>query len=225
MSDKLIILDNGHGQETPGKRSPDGLFREYRWTRDFVKKLHSKLEFLGYKSVILVPEENDIGLTKRCKRVNELCKDNECILISIHNNAAADNGKWYNATGWEAFTSFGNTESDLLAEILYQEIEAEGIKIRSDKTDNDLDKEADFTIINKVNCPAVLTENMFMDSKKDIEFLNSEYGINKLLRAHIIGILRYLECPQMNRNDWVNNNIGLIDYLSQKSFMNKCNYR
>lgn len=28
-----ILLDNGHGQDTPGKRSPDGFFREYSYTR------------------------------------------------------------------------------------------------------------------------------------------------------------------------------------------------
>ena len=26
-----ILIDNGHGIETPGKRSPDGSFREYAW--------------------------------------------------------------------------------------------------------------------------------------------------------------------------------------------------
>ena len=30
----LIMLDNGHGVETPGKRSPDGRLREYSYTRD-----------------------------------------------------------------------------------------------------------------------------------------------------------------------------------------------
>lgn len=28
-----ILLDNGHGQNTPGKRSPDGHFREYAYNR------------------------------------------------------------------------------------------------------------------------------------------------------------------------------------------------
>ena len=26
-----ILIDNGHGVETPGKRSPDGRFREYAY--------------------------------------------------------------------------------------------------------------------------------------------------------------------------------------------------
>ena len=28
-----ILIDNGHGRETPGKRSPDGKLREYAYNR------------------------------------------------------------------------------------------------------------------------------------------------------------------------------------------------
>ena len=29
-----ILIDNGHGVNTPGKCSPDGVFREYKYTRE-----------------------------------------------------------------------------------------------------------------------------------------------------------------------------------------------
>ena len=222
---KIILLDNGHGQETPGKRSPDGLFREYKWTRNFVKLLKYELETFGYTVVELVPENEDISLSERCQRVNDLCKLYDCILVSIHNNAAGNGKKWYNVTGWEAYTSSGNTRSDLLAELLYEEIENEGIKIRTDFSDKDSDKEGNFTILKKTICPAVLTENMFMDSKKDIEFLNSEVGINKLLKAHVGGLRRYLEDPEGSRNNWLMDNIGWDEYWSQKTQINKCIYK
>ena len=222
---KVIILDNGHGQETPGKRSPDGLFREYKWTRNFVKRLKQELEYFGYIVLELVPEENDISLTERYKRVNEICKLHDCILVSIHNNAAGDGSRWINASGFEIWTSPGNTKSDKLADLIYEEAIAEGIKIRTDISDGDLDKEENFTILKRTVCPAVLTENMFMDSKIDIDFLNSEYGINKLLKIHVGGIRRYLESPEGSRNIWVMDNIGWEEYWSQKSSINKCNYK
>ena len=225
MRDKIIILDNGHGQETPGKRSPDGLFREYSWTRNFVQRLKYELEYFGYKTIILVTEDEDISLSERSSRVNDLCKLHDCILVSIHNNAAGNGNAWYNVTGWEAYTSPGNTKSDILAELIYEEIEAEGIKTRKDNSDKDSDKEANFTILTKTKCPAVLTENMFMDSKIDIEFLNSEVGINKLLKAHTGGLRRYLECPERHRNDWLKDNIGWDEYWSQKLTIDKCNYK
>jgi N-acetylmuramoyl-L-alanine amidase len=222
---KIIILDNGHGQETPGKRSPDGLFREYAWTRMFVKRLKYELEHFGYNVIELVPEDNDVSLSERCQRVNDLCKLHDCILLSIHNNAAGDGKKWTKATGFEIWTSPGNTRSDKLAELLYEEAIAEGIRVRTDKSDGDYDKEANFTILKKTVCLAILTENMFMDSKADVEFLTSEYGINKLLKIHVGGLRRYLESPEGSRNVWVMDNIGWDEYWSQKSSINKCNYK
>jgi N-acetylmuramoyl-L-alanine amidase len=222
---KVIILDNGHGQETPGKRSPDGLFREYKWTRNFVKRLKQELEYFGYIVLELVPEENDISLTERYKRVNEICKLHDCILVSIHNNAAGDGSRWINASGFEIWTSPGNTKSDKLADLIYEEAIAEGIKIRTDISDGDLDKEENFTILKRTVCPAVLTENMFMDSKIDIDFLNSEYGINKLLKIHVGGIRRYLEDPEGSRNVWLMDNIGWEDYWLERSRINKCDYK
>jgi N-acetylmuramoyl-L-alanine amidase len=215
MKNSIIILDNGHGQETLGKCSPDGLFKEYRWCRDFVKLLKSRLEYWGYNVVELVPEKEDISLTARANRVNEIYKlHNSCILISIHNNAAGDGSKWYNATGWEAYTSPGNTRSDRLAEILYEEAELKGLKVRKDISDMDADKEANFTILTKTKCPAVLTENMFMDSKKDLEFLNSEDGVKTLIDIHLNAVRRYFEDLDGTHDSW-----------RSKVQVNKCNLK
>jgi N-acetylmuramoyl-L-alanine amidase len=42
-------------------------------------------------------------------------------------------------------------------------------------------------------CPAVLTENMFMDSREDVKFLLSREGKQKCVDVHVDGIIRYLE--------------------------------
>ena len=34
--DYTILLDNGHGENTPGKKSPDGSLKEYAYARDIV---------------------------------------------------------------------------------------------------------------------------------------------------------------------------------------------
>ena len=65
MKKVLVILDNGHGINTPGKCSPDKLFREYAYARMFVKRLKAALEAQNYEVIILVPEEEDIGLSVR----------------------------------------------------------------------------------------------------------------------------------------------------------------
>lgn len=192
---RVVILDNGHGSNTPGKCSPDKSFFEWQWNRMFVKKLKSLLEQLGYIVFILVPEDTDVSLTTRANRANAICNKyglGNCILISIHVNAAGM-GNWMNATGWSAWTTKGRTNSDKLAEYLCNECLTEGIKLRTDKSDGDKDYESNFTIIYKTKCPAVLTENLFMDNKSDLELLKSDEIICKLLNIHINGINTYFD--------------------------------
>jgi N-acetylmuramoyl-L-alanine amidase len=43
-----ILIDNGHGNNTPGKRSPDGKFLEAIYTREIAKKLQADLKDRGY---------------------------------------------------------------------------------------------------------------------------------------------------------------------------------
>ena len=50
-----ILIDNGHGIETPGKRSPDGLFREYLYNREIARRVVSELTDCGRDAQLLVP--------------------------------------------------------------------------------------------------------------------------------------------------------------------------
>ena len=38
-----ILLDNGHGIQTPGKRSPNGTLLEYKYTREIVDLIIKEL--------------------------------------------------------------------------------------------------------------------------------------------------------------------------------------
>ncbi|MBQ0128159.1 MAG: N-acetylmuramoyl-L-alanine amidase [Bacteroidales bacterium] len=90
-----ILIDNGHGIETPGKRSPDGLFREYSYTREIAHRVVSELSDCGYDARLLVPEIVDIPLTERCRRVNAICDEVgtvNVILVSIHVKASGSSG-------------------------------------------------------------------------------------------------------------------------------------
>ena len=54
MANKTVVLvDNGHGKETPGKRSPDGSFREYRWAREVACMVCDLLQAQGYDARLL----------------------------------------------------------------------------------------------------------------------------------------------------------------------------
>ena len=105
-----ILIDNGHGIDTKGKRSPDGRLLEYAQNRLLAGRIVSTLQARGLDASRLVPEETDISLPERCRRVNEWCrqlgKDN-VFLISIHCNAAGRGDRWLTARGWCAYTTPG----------------------------------------------------------------------------------------------------------------------
>lgn len=192
-----ILIDNGHGIETPGKRSPDGVLREYAWNRLIASRIVDRLLSLGHDAALLVPEETDISLPERCRRVNEWCrqlgKDN-VLLISIHCNAAGRGDRWLSARGWCAYTTPGPTGADALATALYNAAKAHlpGMRLRTDYTDGDPDQEAAFYLLRHTICPAVLTENLFMDNHEDCDFLLSKEGQQSLVDLHIDGIISYL---------------------------------
>lgn len=192
-----ILVDNGHGIETPGKRSPDGKFREYAYNRTIARRVVADLQDRGIDAELLVPEENDVPLKERCRRANAICDAigiNNVLLISIHVNAAGSDGRWHNATGWSAYTTPGTSRSDSLANDLYDAARKylPGKKIRTDFTDGDPDIEENFHILRHTKCAAVLTENLFMDSKSDVQFLESNIGKQAIIDLHIEGIIEHL---------------------------------
>ena len=192
-----ILIDNGHGHNTPGKRSPDGKFREYAYNREIAKRIVADLIDRGYDAELLVPEDNDISLEERVRRVNALCSahgKSNVILVSVHVNAAGNGSNWTNATGWSVYTCKGQTASDKLAECLCEAAikNFPGKRIRTDYSDGDSDWEENFYILRHTLCPAVLTENFFMDGL-DLKFLQSKAGKQAIVDTHVEGIIEYIE--------------------------------
>ena len=192
-----ILIDNGHGRETAGKRSPDGRLLEWSYNREIARRVNDELQQRGHYSSLLVPEDEDIPLSERCKRVNRVCSElgrrNVC-LISIHVNAAGRGKKWYNATGWCCYTSKGQTDGDKLANRLCAAAlrNLPGHRMRFDYSDGDPDQESNFTILHKTACAACLTENGFMDCLESLEFLLSEEGKAAIVQLHVEGIEEYV---------------------------------
>lgn len=191
-----ILIDNGHGENTPGKRSPNGVLREYLYAREIADDIVRELVKRGYDAERIVKENVDVALSERARRVNEFCGKlgtSNVILISVHCNAAG-NGEWMKARGWSAYTSKGQTKADKLADCLYAIAESVfvGQRIRKDMSDGDPDWEENFYILQKTKCPAVLTENFFQDNRDDVEFLLSPEGKQQIVKVHVDGIIKYI---------------------------------
>jgi N-acetylmuramoyl-L-alanine amidase len=189
---------NTISHNTPGKRSPDGKFLEYAYTREIASRIVADLTDRGYNAQLLVQEPEDIPLSERVRRINAHCNTlgkSNVILISIHVNAAGNGTKWLNATGWSCYTSKGQTTSDRIAECFYEAAKKNfpGRRIRTDYSDSDPDWEENFYILRHSLCPAILTENFFMDNHSDLEYLQSRVGKQAVVDTHVEGIVEWLD--------------------------------
>lgn len=205
----VILIDNGHGKETKGKRSPDAMrdlwhspfyFREYEWCRRCAQGIVDVLQSLGQSAFLLVKEETDVGLQERVERVNAYCrkygKDN-VLLVSIHNNASGNGMEWKQARGWSAYTTPGVTASDYLAARIYDAAEStfkSPLRVRkyTEEPKTGRDFEEGLYILKNTYCPAVLTENFFQDNKNDVTYLKSDKGLGEIIDVHVQGILDYI---------------------------------
>ena len=190
----LVLIDNGHGKDTAGKRSPDGRLLEYAYAREIAVRLERELKARGYDAQRIVPEENDTSLKERCNRANRIyaAAGKKAILVSIHCNAAGADGKWHDARGWSAYVSRNaSKKSKELACRLIDAAETQGLKVRR-YSQNEPYWTQNLAICRDTNCPAVLTENLFQDNREDVDYLLSEKGKQNIVELHVQGIMAYL---------------------------------
>ena len=193
-----VLIDPGHGIDTPGKRSPDRLFREYLWNRQVADLILEGLVSAGIDASLVVTETNDVSLRNRVNRVNTICNRlgaSNVLLVSIHANAAGNGSAWMNAKGWSCYTSKGKTKSDQVAECLYDAFEEEfhDRKIRKDMSDGDRDWEENFYVLEKSKCPAVLLENFFYDNREECAWMLQEENKRRIASAAVKGIIKYIK--------------------------------
>lgn len=206
---KYVILDNGHGYDTPGKFSPkkeDGTrYYEWKFSRQMKKRLVELFkQDKDITTIDLVPEDKDINLVVRSNRANLYINKygaKNCILISLHSNAAAGTG-WTSARGYSVWTTRGNNNSDKLAECIINKAE-EYLKadklydapkpVRTDMSDGDKDYEANFYIIKNTNTACCLCEQLFHNNKQDVEYLESDHGQEVLAKIIYEGVKDYFK--------------------------------
>jgi len=196
----IVIIDNGHGTRkyTKGKQSPDGSLYEGEWNRDIAKRLYKELEIIGLNPVLLVPEDEDISLEKRCAKVNDIIKKNphdNIILISIHINASPLEGWDDKACGESVFVCTNASGASVkLGQYFY-----EGVIKMNLKGNRCVPSEhvwrANYKILRGVDCPAILTENLFMTNHNEVKYLLSDKGKETIVNLHIMAVCKYFGVP------------------------------
>ena len=191
----LWLLLNGHGgliadAYAPERKKvvwPDGSrFFEGEFNRAIVARLMELMTAAGIPYVNLVPEHEDIPRQERVRRANAIYSktNKECILLAIHSNKGG-------GSGYEVYTSPGETQSDRVATVFYNNFAAlfPEIKMRSCRVDGDVDKEAKFTVLTETRMPAILTENLFYDNQRECrKYLMTKEGRDRIALAHFEAI-------------------------------------
>lgn len=177
------VIDNGHGGlingeyvTAPSKMFvfPDGLtIYEGVINRMIAGRLSELLTADDIPHTMLVSGNDDTSLLTRRRTANtlHLQHDRNTVLVSIHCNAGG-------GTGFEVFTTRGETKSDEIATVFMSEIANEFPEFRNRGC-----KESNFSIL-KCYQPAVLTENLFMDTRRDAEMLSTSEGVERIAMAH-----------------------------------------
>lgn len=208
-----VLIDNGHGTATSGKRSPDGRLIEGRYAREIARRLGEELEERGVPYALITPEMEDTPLATRVYRANTYHRQHHdgTVFISLHSDAAPGSG-WHSARGFAVWTSRGATKADKLAECIYEAAETclshyirsieKGVEegkyskstraLRMDKSDGDKDYEADFYVLKHTIMPAVLVEMFFHDNRDDVEWALSPEGKSAIVNALLDGICKFI---------------------------------
>lgn len=190
MTIAYVGIDNGHGKNTPGKRTPDDSMREWEFNHATAKYLSEELEFNNFKTLMVSDTSEDTPLGTRTNRANNYKVD---IFVSIHANAHT--GTWGEANGIETFAYKSTTKGDRLANFVQEElIKATGLRNRGVKYNN-------LFITREASMPAILCECGFMDNKKEAELLKSDSYRRKCAKAICIGICRFYNVSYKNKDE------------------------
>lgn len=180
----VVMLDPGHGKNTPGKRAFDGSFFEYEFNRDISKRITKYLTQRG----ILVKETvtEDLIDTPLSKRVEISNKSDADIFVSIHANAFGSS--WNKANGWEIYCYKKNSHGGKLAKAIHDaNIPEVGLKDRGVKETNN----PGLYVIRKATKPAVLIEHGFFSNKEELAKLKDSSFREKMAMLDAKGICNF----------------------------------
>jgi N-acetylmuramoyl-L-alanine amidase len=166
----LIALDDGHGMETAGKRTPvfpeGGFMKENEFNSRVVEILDEELKRCGFRTILTAPTEEDTSLKERVRTANNADAD---LLLSVHANAFK--GTWGDWGGIETYAYLSDQTSKEWAKIIHSWL-LKGTEL----TDRGVKDGSWLYIVRKTkkDLPAILVECGFMDNLREARLLKSE---------------------------------------------------
>lgn len=170
-----VVLDAGHGGTDPGAVNSKLNLKEKDLNLKVVHAVKDALLQKGIKVTLTRSTDVYLNLSKR-SQISDLVKAD--LFISFHINAGG-------GVGFETFIYNGRTNEltetiqKTLHEGIYKHLKALGVKDRKCK-------KANYSVLRETDAPAVLIENLFIDST-DADLLKKQY--DKVVEANVKGIL------------------------------------
>ena len=201
-----VAIDAGHGGNDPGAR---GVVEEKQVTAATAAALLQWLEQDPNYIPLQTRESFDATATP-AQRAAVASAQSPQLLLSIHGNSAANGST---AAGFECYPAVpGRTwhqESFYFAKLLAGGMQSIGARLRGrggvryiyylendqkqlvENTYTQVRPERSFTLLEDVDCPAVLAEQCFVTNDEDVEHFGSEQGCKTVARIYYEAICTY----------------------------------
>lgn len=187
MSYRIAISD-GHDANTPGKRTPPipelggRVIRENEFNHIVATLLDEELQRCGFETLMVAPGRDFMSLADRVKRSNDFKADAH---IAIHYDAFDGSFDGNDPEGMTIFIYSGSIKGRKLAENVLKYLKEGTPQI------NRGIKDSNFYELKYTNCPAILTENGFMDNKREAMLMIDPDFQKEVAREHAMGICDY----------------------------------
>lgn len=178
------MFNAGHGANTPGKRPPDGSFREWHVNDkivDELMKLAVQYEGVQVRRADDPDGSTDVPLSTRVKKANDWGAD---IYVSVHQNAFGSG--WNSVRGTEVFAyNAASKEATALAKTVVAEV------VRVAGTRNRGQKHANFQELRETYMPAILVECEFMTNREAAAWMKTDSYGKLFAKAIMSGIRKH----------------------------------
>lgn len=182
-SDKIIVLDAGHGGKDPGAQGVKLQIKEKDLALDVVKRLDKMLQDAGFATFLTRTDDTYIGLYERAEIANSLNAD---AFVSVHFNWHPDP----NVTGVQMLYNADNPARDnktfaaIMQEEALKELQA---------VDRKIIERPKLVVIRETKMPAVLAEMAFISNETEEALAATENYRQKIAQALFRGITRYFD--------------------------------
>lgn len=190
-------FSHGHEMTTPGKKTPpipelnNRVIHENEFNKEVALIIMDELERCGIETVDVSATDND-SLYDRVTRANDANAD---IFVAIHYNAFDGKFDEYDPEGLSVHIYPGSIEGRKLAESVLKHLK-EGTPQKNRGI-----IESNFYVLRNTEMPAILTENGFMDNKREAMLMIDKYFIKEVAIEHAKGICDYLGIQYIEKSE------------------------